>query len=84
MAPTESKDEVKKEAVHSSTGSPKRRVSDFDIYMYGKSYVNSSAYLFTALCFTCVTFILFDRKNYCFVYIYKFTVLCQQRCINEN
>lgn len=45
MAPTESKDEVKKEAVHSSTGSPKRRVSDFDIYMYGESYVNSSAYL---------------------------------------
>lgn len=37
MAPTESKDEVKKEAVHSSTGSPKRRVSDFDIYMYGES-----------------------------------------------
>lgn len=33
MAPTESKDEVKKEAVHSSTGSPKRRVSDFDIYI---------------------------------------------------
>nr|XP_011456332.2 transcription factor HES-2 [Crassostrea gigas] len=27
MAPTESKDEVKKEAVHSSTGSPKRRVN---------------------------------------------------------
>ncbi|XP_022345726.2 uncharacterized protein LOC111138170 [Crassostrea virginica] len=27
MAPTETKDEVKKEAVHSSTGSPKRRVN---------------------------------------------------------
>lgn len=73
MAPTESKDEVKKEAVHSSTGSPKRRVSDFDIYMYGECAV-----------FTCVTFISFDRLNYCFVYIYKFTVLCQQRFINEN
>lgn len=82
MAPTESKDEVKKEAVHSSTGSPKRRVSDFDIYMYGESYVNSSAYYCAV--FTCVTFISFDRLNYCFVYIYKFTVLCQQRCINEN
>lgn len=83
MAPTESKDEVKKEAVHSSTGSPKRRVSDFDIYMYGESYVNSSAYIYCAV-FTWVTFISFDRLNYCFVYIYKFTVLCQQRCINEN
>lgn len=44
MAPTESKDEVKKEAVHSSTGSPKRRVSDFDIYI-----VHTVTRLLTAL-----------------------------------
>lgn len=83
MAPTESKDEVKKEAVHSSTGSPKRRVSDFDIYICMGSHTLTRLLIYCAV-FTCVTFISFDRLNYCFVYIYKFTVLCQQRCINEN
>lgn len=70
----EFKDEVKKEVVYSLMGLLKRRVSDFDIYMYGELYVN----LFVNYCvvFICVMFILFDRLNYCFVYIYKFIVLC--------
>lgn len=53
MAPTESKDEVKKEAVHSSTGSPKRRVSDFDIYMYMGSHTLTRLLIYCAV-FTCV------------------------------
>lgn len=65
MAPTESKDEVKKEAVHSSTGSPKRRVSDFDIYMYGKSYVNSSAYLLRCFHLCYVHFIWQAKLLFC-------------------
>lgn len=41
----EFKDEVKKEVVYSLMGLLKRRVSDFDIYMYGELYVNLFVYL---------------------------------------